>query len=102
MLKPGYTMAGFNWHDQRGIEGTGFVRSLRTLLTNHLPKMTPDVRRLLEQGFTRELAQGGNSLNGRLSGTHLHDYSNCGYSHWTFNKACYRHLWLHILWPRSK
>jgi hypothetical protein len=76
MLKPGYTMAGFNWHDQRGIEGTGFVRSLRTLLTNHLPRMTPDVRGMLERGFTRELAQGEDSLNGMLDHNRIRDEPN--------------------------
>ena len=36
-LQPKHTMHGFEWKDQRGIEGTGFVRALRTLLTSHLP-----------------------------------------------------------------
>ena len=36
-------MKGFEWKDQRGIEGTGFVRALRTLLTSHLPVLIPDL-----------------------------------------------------------
>lgn len=34
-------MHGFEWKDQRGVEGTGFVRALRSLLTSHLPKVLP-------------------------------------------------------------
>ncbi|KAF2114936.1 cytochrome P450 [Lophiotrema nucula] len=59
ILKPEYTMAGFNWHSQRGIEGIGFVRTLRTLLTNHLPKMTPGVRGIIERTFAAEVGEQG-------------------------------------------
>jgi hypothetical protein len=48
-------MNGFNWHDQRGIEGIGFVRTLRTLLTTHLPKLTPGVRAIIDRSFAEEL-----------------------------------------------
>ena len=44
MLQPQYTMHGFNWFDRRGTEGVGFVRALRTLLTNNLPTILPDLR----------------------------------------------------------
>ncbi|KAG9237932.1 cytochrome P450 [Amylocarpus encephaloides] len=44
MLQPKYTMAGFNWFDRRGTEGIGFVRALRTLLTNNLPEVLPELR----------------------------------------------------------
>lgn len=43
MLQPRYTMHGFNWFDRRGTEGVGFVRALRTLLTNNLPLILPDL-----------------------------------------------------------
>ncbi len=43
MLQPRYTMNGFNWFDKRGTEGIGFVRTLRTLLTNNLPQLLPDL-----------------------------------------------------------
>lgn len=43
MLQPMYTMHGFNWFDRRGTEGVGFIRALRTLLTNNLPKILPDL-----------------------------------------------------------
>ncbi|ROT37819.1 cytochrome P450 [Sodiomyces alkalinus F11] len=59
ILKPGYTMNGFNWHDQRGIEGIGFVRTLRTLLTNHLPQLTPGVRGIIDRTFAQEVGSGG-------------------------------------------
>ncbi|KAF1852230.1 cytochrome P450 [Cucurbitaria berberidis CBS 394.84] len=44
MLQPKYSMHGFNWFDRRGTEGKGFIRALRTLLTNHLPTILPDLR----------------------------------------------------------
>ena len=34
-------MGGFQWHNQRGVEGTGFVRALRSLLTAQLPTLQP-------------------------------------------------------------
>lgn len=43
MLQPMYTMHGFNWFDRRGTEGVGFIRALRTLLTNNLPHILPDL-----------------------------------------------------------
>ncbi|OJI79655.1 hypothetical protein ASPTUDRAFT_204913 [Aspergillus tubingensis CBS 134.48] len=46
ILQPKYTMSGFEWQDQRGIDGTGFVRALRSRLTAHLPGMLPDLKRM--------------------------------------------------------
>jgi hypothetical protein len=43
MLQPIYTMNGFNWFDRRGVEGVGFVKTLRTLLTNNLPQLLPNL-----------------------------------------------------------
>ncbi|GAB1311480.1 hypothetical protein MFIFM68171_01690 [Madurella fahalii] len=43
MLQPKFTMNGFNWFERRGVEGIGFVRTLRTLLTNNLPQILPDL-----------------------------------------------------------
>ncbi|KAI1657940.1 cytochrome P450 [Daldinia decipiens] len=62
ILMPEYTMNGFNWHDQRGIEGIGFVRTLRTLLTSHLPQLTPGVRVIVDRTFAQELGREG-SIN---------------------------------------
>ncbi|KAI0481793.1 cytochrome P450 [Xylaria cf. heliscus] len=49
MLQPKYTMHGFNWFDRRGTEGIGFVRALRTLLTNNVPKLLPELGRVVQQ-----------------------------------------------------
>ncbi|KAM0525737.1 hypothetical protein ACHAPE_000448 [Trichoderma viride] len=48
ILQPKYTMHGFEWQDQRGVEGTGFVRALRSLLTSHLQDFQPDLERLVK------------------------------------------------------
>jgi hypothetical protein len=48
LLQPKFTMHGFEWQDQRGVEGTGFVRALRSLLTSHLQDFQPDLERLVK------------------------------------------------------
>ncbi|EED23820.1 cytochrome P450, putative [Talaromyces stipitatus ATCC 10500] len=55
MLQPKYTMHNFNWFDQRGLEGTPLVRALRTLLTNHVPDILPDIRRAMVTKFDQML-----------------------------------------------
>ncbi|KAI1412118.1 cytochrome P450 [Hypoxylon sp. FL1857] len=52
MLQPVYTMHRFNWFDVRGTEGVGFVRALRTLLTNNLPNILPDLSRIIRSRFS--------------------------------------------------
>jgi hypothetical protein len=46
-------MHGFEWKDQRGVEGTGFVRALRTLLTQNigyfLPALSSTIKNELDQ-----------------------------------------------------
>lgn len=44
-------MHGFNWFDRRGTEGVGFVRALRTLLTNNLPQILPDLSAIIRSRF---------------------------------------------------
>jgi hypothetical protein len=44
MLQPRYTMSNFNWFDQRGLEGTPLIKTLRTLLTNNIPELLPRIR----------------------------------------------------------
>ncbi|KAG6357424.1 hypothetical protein INS49_013301 [Diaporthe citri] len=56
MLQPLYTMNGFNWFDRRGVEGVGFVRTLRTLLTNNLPQLLPDLRVLTRTRWAQLLS----------------------------------------------
>lgn len=52
MLQPKYTMHGFSWFDRRGTEGVGFVRALRTLLTNNMPDILPDLREAIKTNLT--------------------------------------------------
>ncbi|KAL4756766.1 cytochrome P450 [Aspergillus foveolatus] len=52
MLQPRYTMHGFNWFDRRGTEGVGFVRALRTLLTNNIPQLLPKLSILIKSSLT--------------------------------------------------
>lgn len=54
MLQPKYTMHGFEWQDQRGVEGTGFVRALRSRLTSHLPQFRPDLDRIVRRTLEDE------------------------------------------------
>lgn len=63
MLQPLYTMNGFNWFDKRGVEGVGFVRALRTLLTNNLPQLLPDLGALTRSRWTQLLSDKG-SIDG--------------------------------------
>ncbi|KAM7208248.1 putative cytochrome P450 E-class, group IV [Naviculisporaceae sp. PSN 640] len=49
ILQPQHTMAGFNWLEKRGAEGAPLIRTLRTLLTNHLPDVLPDIKSLLSR-----------------------------------------------------
>lgn len=56
-------MHGFEWRDQRGVEGTGFVRALRSLLTSHLPDFQPDLERLVKDTLEiefRDIQSDGN------------------------------------------
>ena len=54
-LQPKHTMHGFEWKDQRGIEGTGFVRALRSLLTSHLPTLVLPLGSAIADQFEKEL-----------------------------------------------
>ena len=57
IFQPKYTMYGFEWQEKRGVEGTGFVRALRSLLTAHLPSFLPTLRSMIEQSVREEIAQ---------------------------------------------
>ena len=48
-------MRGFEWQDQRGVEGTGFVRALRSLLTANLPRLFPLLADIIEKGLWSEV-----------------------------------------------
>ncbi|KAI1752381.1 cytochrome P450 [Xylaria castorea] len=58
MLQPIYTMNGFNWFDRRGVEGVGFVRTLRTLLTNNIPQLIPNLGALTRIRWADLIASG--------------------------------------------
>lgn len=66
LLQPQYTVPSFEWKDQRrGIEGSGYVRAIRALLTAHLPKLQPDLENILSNALVEELghtAKDGMSL----------------------------------------
>lgn len=63
MLQPLYTMNGFNWFDRRGVEGVGFVRTLRTLLTNNIPQLIPNLGTLTQIRWA-ELVAGSKDIDG--------------------------------------
>ncbi|KAI0183417.1 cytochrome P450 [Xylaria flabelliformis] len=63
MLQPVYTMHGFNWFDRRGTEGVGFVRALRTLLTNNLPQILPKLGVFIRTTFL-QMHAGHRIVNG--------------------------------------
>ncbi|KAG7005467.1 FAD-dependent monooxygenase [Physcia stellaris] len=49
-------MYGFEWKDQRGVEGIGFVRALRSLLTAHLPSLLPSLSASIVEGLESEVS----------------------------------------------
>jgi hypothetical protein len=51
-------MRGFEWQSQRGIEGTGFVRALRSLLTSHLPILFHELEHIVNDGIKAEFKRG--------------------------------------------
>ena len=55
MFQPKYTMNGFDLHQQRGIEGIGYVRALRSLLTSHLPLLLPSLHNLISDSLDQEI-----------------------------------------------
>jgi hypothetical protein len=50
-------MRGFEWKDQRGIEGTGFVRAIRHLLTAELPRLMPNLSRTVSEALDAEITK---------------------------------------------
>ncbi|CAH0051924.1 unnamed protein product [Clonostachys solani] len=63
MLQPMYTMQKFNWFDRRGTEGVGFIRALRTLLTNNLPQILPDLSAIIRSRL-EEIGDSYPTVNG--------------------------------------
>ncbi|KAL8940797.1 MAG: hypothetical protein Q9216_002623 [Gyalolechia sp. 2 TL-2023] len=54
-LQPRHTMAGFDWRNQRGSDGTVFVRALRSLGTVNLPKILPHIKSGIADQIWRDL-----------------------------------------------
>lgn len=48
-------MHGFEWRDQRGVEGTGFVRALRSILTAQLPALMPSLDNSIKKELKTEI-----------------------------------------------
>ena len=61
-------MYGFEWKDQRGLEGTGFVRALRSLLTAHLPALFPSLSSNIASSLDSEIML-GTRADGTSDGT---------------------------------
>ncbi len=57
MLQPKYTMYGFEWQDQRGVEGTGFVRALRSRMTSQLSYFHPHLEEMIRSSLENELGK---------------------------------------------
>jgi hypothetical protein len=67
-------MHGFEWKNQRGVEGVGFVRALRTLLTSNLPNIIPNLKSAIQVQLGKELDH--NKLpNGKWNAHLLHEFS---------------------------
>ena len=50
-----YTMKGFEWENQRGLEGTGYVRALRERLTLNLPGLMQKLSRVISAQMEIEI-----------------------------------------------
>lgn len=51
VLQPKHTMVGFEWHDKKGFDGAPLLRTIRYLLTAHLPHILPDIRSSISNMF---------------------------------------------------
>ena len=51
-------MYGFEWKDQRGIEGIDFMRALRSLLTAYLPSLLPGLSSNIAESLESEILPG--------------------------------------------
>ncbi|KAK1251931.1 hypothetical protein MKX07_007410 [Trichoderma sp. CBMAI-0711] len=54
-FNPSTQCAGSNGETSGGVEGTGFVRALRSLLTSHLPKFQPELERIIHTTLDNDL-----------------------------------------------
>lgn len=47
-------MVGFNWHDRKGFDGAPLLKTIRTLLTGHLPHILPYIRGSISARFDEQ------------------------------------------------
>ncbi|KAK4220739.1 putative cytochrome P450 E-class, group IV [Podospora fimiseda] len=70
LLQPKHTMSKFNWMDKRGAEGVPLIRTLRVMLTSHLPEVLPDIRRslnvLMDDTFESLSTKDGKTVTAKL------------------------------------
>lgn len=72
-------MYGFEWQNERGVEGTGFVRALRSLLTSHLPHFQPKIDNIIRLSLKEKLDRPGD--DGAYTESNIDDacaVANCG------------------------
>jgi len=70
ILQPKHTMCGVEWKNQRGIEGIGFVRVLKTELTSHLPYFLPRLSAMMELEAEKWFKKSEIGYGKKNSGTH--------------------------------
>jgi len=63
-------MCGVEWKNQRGIEGIGFVRVLKTELTSHLPYFLPRLSAMMELEAEKWFKKSEIGYGKKNSGTH--------------------------------
>ncbi|KAF2261905.1 cytochrome P450, partial [Lojkania enalia] len=67
LIQPKHTLRGFVWKDQRGVEGTGFFRAIRNLLTANLPLLMPRISEAISSQFEIELQNNADFMEAALS-----------------------------------
>lgn len=51
MFQPNYTMLGHNWLDERGAEGTGYIRAVGSLFPKQLLYIMPDMQEIVQNSL---------------------------------------------------
>lgn len=78
MFQPAYTMLGHDWVDERGGEGTGYIRAVGTLFPRQLARVMPemgDVVRTAFEDFAEDSFVKGSESN-RIANLSVHDMSH--------------------------
>lgn len=100
-------MHSFNWFDRRGTEGMPLVRTLRTLLTNNIPKILPEIRMAVSELFdlmhdSHPVVEGEN--DGRYVKTAADDRVRCQSVSVVLNgfRSCRLFQCASIFWNRAR